>query len=90
MFNLTEQIAQINPALADAISKNAWFLPLLISQIIMKLAFYPVAIYLSAKRQQKAWFVILFIGLVILNDFGLLAILYLIFNREKKHTKKKR
>jgi hypothetical protein len=90
MFNLTEQIAQINPILAEQISKNAWFFPLLISQIIMKLVFYPVALYISAKRQQKAWFVILFIGLIVLNDFGLLAILYLIFNRDKNHSKKKR
>jgi RsiW-degrading membrane proteinase PrsW (M82 family) len=90
MLNLTEQIAQINPLLAEQMSKNAWLLPLFLLQIITKLVFYPIALYLSAKRKQKTWFVVLFVCLIFLNDFGLLAILYLIFNREKPHSKKKR
>ncbi len=89
-MNLTEAIANINPLLAEQISKNSWFLPLIILQIVAKLAFYPLALYKAGVRKQKVWFIVLFIGLVILNDFGLLAILYLVFNREMPKSKKKK
>jgi len=83
--NLTQQIAAANPLLASALEQSPWLLYLIFLQIIFKLAFYPVALYLSGKRQQKGWFVVLVICFLILNDFGLLAALYLIFNRDKPH-----
>ena len=87
MENLINQISQINPALAQAMQENIWIFPLFILGMVMKLIFYPWALYKAAERKQKAWFVILFIGFLFLNDLGLLAILYLTFNRNKKETK---
>jgi len=83
MGNLTGIIEQISPAVASALAAQPWLLPLIALQIIMKFAFYPVALYYSARRSQKSWFTVLIICFAILNDFGLLAILYLIFNRKK-------
>lgn len=80
---LAEKLAMINPALAESITKNAWVLPSILLQAIMKLIFYPIALYYSARRKQKAWFVVLIICFLVLNDFGLLPILYLVFNKEK-------
>jgi len=88
--NISQQIAAINPILVEQIQQNAWMLPLLIAQILMKVIFYPISFYLSAKRRQKAWFIALFICFLFLNDFGLLPILYIVFNRDKKSSKKKR
>ena len=84
--NLSQQIAEMNPMLAPLIQQYPWMLPLIFLQIVMKFAFYPVALYLAGKRQQKAWFTVLVICFLVLNDFGLLAALYLIFNRDKKHS----
>ena len=88
--NISQQIAAVNPLLAEQIQQNAWFLPLLALQMIMKVIFYPTALYLSAKRRQKAWFIVLFVCFLFLNDFGLLPILYLVFNRDKKQNLKTR
>lgn len=82
-LNLSQQISDLNPALASAIQTYPGIVPLIILQIVMKLIFYPIALYFAAKKQQKTWFVVLFICMLFLNDFGILPILYLILNREK-------
>ncbi len=84
---IISKLAEINPALASAIQKSPWILPTVVVQIIMKLIFYPIALYTSAKKHQKAWFVALLICFLFLNDFGLLPILYLVLNKETKATK---
>lgn len=62
---------------------------LLVFSIIWKMVWYALALYKSSSKKQKPWFVVLFICMLILNDLGLLAILYLIFNRERKNISKK-
>ena len=86
---IIEQISKINPVLASTMEKSVWVLPLLIAQLIMKLIFYPWALYKAAEGKQKAWFIVLMIAFIGLNDFGLLPILYLIFNRQQKQIVKK-
>jgi hypothetical protein len=78
---LISQISQLNPALASAIQQSPLVLPLLILELILKLIFYPIALYTAGKNTQKAWFVVLFICFLLLNDMAILPILYLIFNR---------
>ncbi len=80
---ITANLAQINPLLANAIQQSPWLLPLIIIEAIMKVVFYPIAMYASAKKQKKAWFIILVICFLFLNDYALLPILYLVFNRKK-------
>lgn len=89
MVSIIEQISALSPTLAGAMERNAWVLPLLIAQLVMKLIFYPWALYKAAERKQKAWFIVLMIAFIGLNDFGLLPMLYLIFNRQQKQTGKK-
>ena len=84
---LTEQLAQFNPALAQAMQENIWIFPLFIFGIVMKITFYPWALYKAAVRKQKGWFIALFICFLFLNDMGLVPIIYLFINRERKETK---
>jgi len=83
MEEITAQLAQLNPALASAIQQNPWILPLIILQGVMKIIFYPIALYAAAKKQKKVWFIVLFVCFLILNDYAILPILYLVFNRKK-------
>lgn len=87
---LIQKIAEINPILGDVLAKNPWMLPLIALQAILKVILYPIALYYSAKRKQKTWFVVLFLCLLFLNDFGLLPALYLIIYKgfEKQDAKK--
>ena len=81
MQNLTEQLMLINPTIAAAIQQNPWLLPIIALQLILKVIFYPIALYASAKRQSKVWFIVFFIAFLFLNDFAIFPILYLIFLR---------
>lgn len=69
------------------ISGSSWF-PGLIAVIIMaliwKLIWYGLALYKAIEKKQKAWFVVLFIASFVLNDLGILAIIYLLLNQNKK------
>ena len=80
---IISKIAEFNPQIASTIQENPNLLILIALQIIFKMIFYPWALYKSAERKQKTWFVLLFIGLIILNDFGVFAALYLVLNRKK-------
>lgn len=88
--NITSQIASINPKLAEAMNNSPWIFPVIIAQLIMKLVFYPWALYKAAERKQKTWFIVLMIAFIGLNDFGLLPILYLIINKDKKQISPKK
>ena len=71
--------------------QNPWLLSLLIVILIWKLIWYGFAIYRSIELKQKKWFVVLFVCAFILNDLGLLPILYLVLNKTpKKENKIKR
>lgn len=56
--------------------------------LFWKLIWYGLALFQTIEKKQKSWFVVLFIATFILNDLGILAIIYLIIN--KKPAKKKK
>ena len=60
---------------------------LLLIILLWKTIWYGFAIYKSLERKQKPWFVVLFVGVFVLNDFGLLAIIYLLLYQEKRTGK---
>lgn len=69
------------PQMADYIAANPWVAYVVALQVVMKVIFCSWALYMAGKRKQKVWFGVLFAGMFVLNDFGLLPILYLIFTR---------
>jgi hypothetical protein len=89
--------------ITNAIHSNPYLLYLILLELVLELIFYIPALYKSAERKQTLWFGILFAGFIILNDFGVLPLLYLIFYRDyeiehphhhlvhpsRKHRKKK-
>lgn len=91
MGNLAQQLNSLD-ALNILNSLTPGVIAFLIFVFIWKMSWYGVALYKSGIKKQKPWFVVLFICMLVLNDLGLLAMLYLIFNREKKkiNSKKKK
>ena len=65
---------------------DAGALLLLIVVLVWKLTWYGTAIYKTLEKKQKSWFVVLFIAAFVLNDLGILAIIYLIINRQQRTT----
>jgi len=72
---------------------SGMFLVWLIVIMIWKLAWYGIALFDALKQEKKVWFVVLFTAAFVLNDLGILAIVYLILNKKiekpKKRTKRK-
>ncbi|MBU3912532.1 MAG: hypothetical protein KKE50_00405 [Nanoarchaeota archaeon] len=67
----------------------------IVAIMIWKLIWYGIALYNTIQRKQIKWFVVLFVAAFVLNDLGILAIIYLMIYRdkapiEKAVTKKKR
>lgn len=67
---------------------EGWMLFFIVLMLIWKLAWAAMALYRALKLEQKLWFVIIFIASFVLNDLGILAIIYLIVTRNKKSKKK--
>ncbi len=69
-------------------------LVILIIIVIWKLVWYGLALYKSFERKQIVWFTVLFVCTFILNDLGLIAIIYLLLNKhsepKERAEKKKR
>jgi RsiW-degrading membrane proteinase PrsW (M82 family) len=82
--NLDVISAQVEQFMAD----NPWFLYIVLAILVWKLIWYGLAIYKSIERKQKSWFTILFVCAFVLNDLGLLPIVYLLVYRDKKVKKK--
>ena len=61
---------------------------LIIAIMIWKLIWYGLALYKSVQKQQRRWFVVLFVAAFILNDLGILAIIYLVLNKKKTGSSK--
>ncbi|MDP1728813.1 MAG: DUF5652 family protein [archaeon] len=87
--NISQQLAGLSTDANILASLPVWVLVLVIVTSIWKFTWYGIALYSSSKKQQKTWFIVLFVLMFILNDLGLLPILYLIFNRRKKVEDKK-
>ena len=60
-----------------------------IAVLLWKLIWYGLALFRTIEKKHKAWFVVLFAAVFLLNDLGILAILYLIITRKKKKKAKK-
>ena len=56
---------------------------------IWKLTWYGLALYKAIEKKHKAWFTILFVFTFVLNDLGIVPIVYLLLNKEKKEKKSK-
>ena len=61
---------------------------LILITLIWKLIWYGLAIYKSVHKKQKRWFVVLFVSAFVLNDLGILAMIYLVLNKKKINSKK--
>jgi hypothetical protein len=71
--------------------QNPWIFPALIAIQIWKLAWYGFAIYIAAfKRQEKTWFFVLLVCAFFLNDLGILAILYIIYQKYASNLHKRK
>ncbi len=77
-------------SLVDLSSLSPGLLVLVIVITIWKLIWYGLALYTSLEKKHKTWFVVLFLAAFILNDAGILAIIYLAINRKKKPAKKRK
>jgi len=80
---------EINAQVEAMIAQNPYFIYIILALLVWKLIWYGLAIYGSIKRDQKTWFVVLFVAAFVLNDLGILAIIYLIIYRSKNKRKKK-
>ncbi len=74
----------INLAATQFLEQNPWAIYVLIAIAVWKLIWYGLALYKSVELKQKAWFTVLFVGAFILNDLGVLPIIYLLLHRDKK------
>lgn len=70
-----------------SINPSTIFLPVVVPTLIWSLIWKGIALYKSARNEQKKWFVLL----LITNTLGILPIIYLLFfsTPKKKSTKKK-
>jgi len=68
---------------------TGWLLALIIIALIWKLTWYGLAVYKALEKKDKPWFVVLFVAAFVLNDLGLLAIVYLVISKKKVTAKKK-
>ena len=84
-----ENLSLMNTQIEAVIQQNPWLLSVIILITLWKLIWYGLAIYRSIELKQKSWFVVLFVCAFLLNDLGLLPILYLYFNKPVKSKKKK-
>ena len=58
--------------------------------LIFKLFWYALAVYKTVEKKQKKWFVALFIlAIAPISDLGIVAIIYLLINRDKSKKVKK-
>jgi RsiW-degrading membrane proteinase PrsW (M82 family) len=86
VFNEQEIYSQIATSLGIS-SENAVVVvaAIVVVLLVWKLIWYGFALYNTIQRKQKTWFVVLFICSFVLGDLGILAIIYLILNKEPKN-----
>ena len=83
-----ENLSLMNTQIETYLQQNPWLLTVLLLVLLWKLIWYGFAIYRSIELKQKNWFVVLFVCAFLLNDLGLLPILYLVLNKPQKGTLK--
>lgn len=62
---------------------------LLLVMVTWKLIWYGIALYKTIKENNKKWFVIFFVAAFVLNDVGILPIVYLLMDKYKGKWGKK-
>jgi len=75
---------------ADMYAAYPWLIYIIIITLVWKLIWYGLALFSTIEKKQKSWFVVLFIAAFVLNDLGILPIIYLVINRDKSKKKKKK
>ena len=70
--------------LASYIQQNPNFLYLFVLQIVLKIGFYSWALYKAGEKKSKPGFAALFACLLLVNDFGIIPIVYLIVTKHKQ------
>ncbi len=81
-------LATISAQIEALLQQNPWLIWVILIVAVWKLTWYGFAIYRSVEKKQKAWFVVLFVCAFVLNDLGLLPILYLILNKKPSQETK--
>lgn len=77
---LSDSMNNVDPLAAYMISNMVWFMiPLMIWELVWK----GVALWKSARNSHKYWFV----AILILNTAGILPIVYILLNKDKKARK---
>lgn len=71
----------LNEALKNYLSENPWLIVILVWSLIWK----ALALWQSARRGEKVWY----IALLVVNTMGILEIIYLLINYCKTHYAKK-
>jgi hypothetical protein len=66
---------------------TGWTLLGVILILIWKLAWTGFALYRAIQLQQKKWFVALFITSFVLNELGIIGMIYLLLNKDKNIRK---
>ena len=79
----------MNSQLQNYLQQYPWLVYVILFILLWKLIWYGFAIYRSVELKQKNWFVVLFVCAFLLNDLGVLPILYLVFNKSPKKKRKK-
>jgi len=88
---VVSEATDIPTQIAEILGISVEYVFFIIALILLwKLIWYGLAIYKTIEKKQKAWFVILFVSTILLSDFGLLAIVYLIMHRDNKGKKPKK
>lgn len=86
-----ENLSLVNSQIETFVQQNPWLLYVLVFVLLWKLIWYGLAIYRAIELKHKTWFVVLFVCAFLLNDLGLLPILYIVLNKSpKKQVKSKR
>jgi hypothetical protein len=83
-------LAELNLQVESYLEANPYMMSILVIILIWKLVWYGLALYQSIQLKQKPWFVVLFLGTFVLNDLGILPIIYLIIYRDKNKQKNKK
>jgi len=61
-----------------------WFLALIIITALWKFTWYGIALWQTIERKKKVHFVIFVVLMMVLNDLGIVPIIYLLVTKKKK------
>lgn len=62
---------------------NPWFIAFLIVVTAWKFAWYGAALWQTIQKKKMTHFIVLFALMSVLNDLGIVPIIYLLYNKNK-------